>query len=247
MSAAMNRLIAEAGLLLQTSRKTVALTGAGVSTESGIPDFRGRNGLWSRYDPMEYGTIGAFRRNPRKIWKMLAELLDIANARPNAGHYAMAGLEEEKLLTGIITQNIDGLHQKAGSRRVVEFHGSITSFSCQSCGNSYALEDIVRMPLPPSCRRCASILKPDVVFIDEQIPAETLRDMEELLQGTEVLLVAGTSCQMAPASFIPARVRLHGGSIIEINREPALGGLSEITMATGFSKAMTGILSAIRT
>ncbi|MEJ2690695.1 MAG: Sir2 family NAD-dependent protein deacetylase, partial [Deltaproteobacteria bacterium] len=130
------------------SRKTVALTGAGVSTESGIPDFRGKDGLWSLYDPIEYGTIGAFRRDPHKVWRMLTELLTIADARPNQGHLALATLEQKGLLAGIITQNIDGLHQKAGSSKVVEFHGSIDSFSCLVCRQSSPLARIRQMPLP---------------------------------------------------------------------------------------------------
>ena len=116
--------------LLQESRNGVALTGAGVSTESGIPDFHGKNGLWSRYDPIEYGTLGAFMDDPVKVWRMLAGLLDVVDAEPNRGHTALATLEHQGLLTGIITQNIDSLHQKGGSRNVVEFHGSLDTFSC---------------------------------------------------------------------------------------------------------------------
>jgi len=245
MTSAVTALIKEAADLLKSSRKTVALTGAGASTESGIPDFRGRNGLWSRYDPIEYGTIGAFRRNPEKVWRMLAELLLFAEARPNEGHRALARLEEKKLLAGIITQNIDGLHQKAGSKRVVEFHGSLATFSCPVCGKSYGLPEVMELPLPPPCRRCASLLKPDVVFFDEQLPPTALQQTEELLQGTEVLLVAGTSCQVVPASFIPERVRRQGGRIVEINREPALDDMADVVLACQFSKVMTGLLAAL--
>ena len=125
--------------LLQKSHNGVALTGAGVSTESGIPDFRGKNGLWSRYDPIEYGTLNAFMENPEKVWRMLASLLDTVDAKPNKGHKALAALEQQGLLSGVITQNIDSLHQKGGSINVVEFHGTHNTFSCLTCGASYDL------------------------------------------------------------------------------------------------------------
>lgn len=237
--------ILQAARLLRHSGKTVVLTGAGVSTESGIPDFRGKKGLWSRFDPMEYGTIGAFRRDPHKVWRMLAELLDLVDARPNAGHQAMAELEEKGLLAGIITQNIDGLHRKAGSRRVVEFHGGVDNFSCLACGRSYPLAAIRQMPLPPLCGGCTAVLKPDVVFFDEQIPAAALVETEELLSGVDVLLVAGTSCQVVPASYIPGRVQQNGGRIIEINLEPVLDGIAAVTIATSFAAAMTRLLHAL--
>jgi NAD-dependent deacetylase len=229
--------------ILLGSKKTVALTGAGASTESGIPDFRSKGGLWSRYDPMEYGTISAFRRDPAKIWTMLRELLSLTNARPNDGHLALAALEKKELLQGIITQNIDGLHQKAGSENVIEFHGSTRSLICLSCGNRYAVGDIKRLGMPPKCD-CSRILKPEVVFFDEQIPADAMRTTEQLLSGTEVLLVIGTSCQVMPAAMIPHQVIRHGGRIIEINREPVLH-YAAITLAGGFSGIMNKLLRSV--
>ncbi len=156
--------------LLQKSRNGVALTGAGVSTESGIPDFRGRDGLWSRYDPIEYGTLGAFMANPEKVWRMLAGLLAAVDAKPNKGHKALATLEQQGLLSGVITQNIDSLHQKGGSKNVIEFHGSLETFSCLSCGAGYKLAFVHESSLPPHCASCNAILKPDIVFFDELIP-----------------------------------------------------------------------------
>jgi NAD-dependent deacetylase len=238
-------LAARAADLVRRAGKVIALTGAGVSTESGIPDFRSRRGLWSRYDPMEYGTLGAFRRDPRKVWSMLAELLAITDARPNAGHEAMAAMEEMGRLRGIITQNIDGLHQKAGSRMVVEFHGSLASFSCGGCRKRYPLAKVQAMRLPPACQ-CGTILKPDVVFFDEAIPPEALAMTEELVGGADVLVVAGTSCQVAPASIIPGMVRQGGGGIIEINLSPALGQMADITLQGGFSATMSCLLAHLR-
>jgi len=221
--------------LLKQSRNAVALTGAGVSTESGIPDFRGKGGLWSRYDPFEYGTISAFLADPEKIWQMLAGLLKIADAEPNTGHKGLAALEKKGLLNGIITQNIDGLHQKGGSRNVVEFHGSLDTFSCLSCGNNYSLAHVKQYSPPPRCTACDAILKPDIIFYDEHIPEITFTRSRQMLASADLLLVAGTSCQTEPAARIPHQIYNKGGKIIEINKEPALGHLATITLQGNFT------------
>lgn len=231
--------------VLRYSQKVVALTGAGVSTESGIPDFRSAGGLWSRFDPMEYGTLGAFEKDPGKVWKMLRELIDIADATPNPGHKALAKMEEAGILKGIITQNIDMLHQKAGSRTVVEFHGSIGTFTCLECMRKYSLTDVRYMNVPPQCESCSDVLKPDIVFFDEQIPPFVMQQTDDLLKGADVLLVAGTSCQVVPASMIPSRVYQSGGKVVEINLEPALQHIAPISLASGFSETMTALADAL--
>ena len=230
--------IHEAATLLRQSRKSVVLTGAGVSTESGIPDFRGKNGLWSRYDPIEYGTLGAFLNNPRKVWQMLAELLEVIDAQPNTGHKGLARLEGKGLLAGVITQNIDGLHQKGGSKNIVEFHGSFENFTCLECGRNHLLQDVRESALPPHCKSCDKILKPDIVFFDEMIPESVLHETRKLLAGTELLLVAGTSCEVQPAARIPYQVHDNGGKIIEINLEPALHGVADISLIGSFAAVM---------
>lgn len=237
-----NEAIIRAARLFKDARQAVALTGAGCSTESGIPDFRGAQGLWSRFEPQEYGTLGAFRRDPAKVWTMLAELLLLVDAAPNAGHLAMAALEQQGFLQAIITQNIDRLHQKAGSRQVVEFHGSLATFHCQTCDHATAIEAVRQQPLPPACPQCRLLLKPDIVFFDEQIPAAALRETERLVSRADLLLVAGTSCAVAPASRIPAMVAQRGGTVIELNREPVLAGLAALTITSGFADAMTALL-----
>ncbi|MCB2184643.1 MAG: NAD-dependent deacylase [Desulfobulbaceae bacterium] len=237
--------IADAAQALKVSRKTVALTGAGVSTESGIPDFRSANGLWSRFDPIEYGTLGAFRRNPQKVWEMLGELLELVNALPNDGHIALADLEEMGLLNAVITQNIDGLHQQAGSRNVVEFHGSLARFVCLQCRSGVSLEEVLEGELPPSCRHCRQILKPDIVFFDEQISLDVFRKTEKILDDVDLLLVIGTSCQVVPAALIPQTVKRAGGRIIEINLEPALGGLADISIVGSFSEIMRLLIAKV--
>lgn len=231
--------------MLKKSRNCVALTGAGVSTESGIPDFRGKNGLWSRYDPVEYGTLGAFMENPEKIWRMLGSLLDVVAAQPNKGHRALAVLEQQGLLAGIITQNIDSLHQKGGSKNVIEFHGALDSFSCLSCGDTYNLAFVQNVSLPPHCASCNCILKPDIVFFDERIPAPVLVRTEEMLATADLLLVAGTSCQTQPAAGIPSVVYNRGGTIIEINREPALKHLAAVTLEGNFSTVMEKLVTGL--
>jgi NAD-dependent deacetylase len=231
--------------LLQNSRNCVALTGAGVSTESGIPDFRGKDGLWSRYDPIEYGTMGAFMADPEKVWHMLARLLDVVDAVPNKGHKALAVLEQQGLLAGIITQNIDSLHQKGGSINVVEFHGSLGTFSCPSCSESYTLAFVKERSLPPHCASCNGILKPDIVFFDERIPGQVLTRTEEMLASADLLLVAGTSCQVQPAARIPPVVHNRGGKIIEINREPALKHIATVILEGNFSTVMEKLVERL--
>ena len=236
---------------IATSARTIAFTGAGVSTESGIPDFRSAGGLWARFDPAEYATLGAFLKDPEKVWRMLAELEDVLDAEPNAGHIAMAGLEAGGALAGIITQNVDGLHQAGGSAAVVEFHGSGRSFSCLTCGASYPRAEVEKLERPPRCTggarggsgearggACGAILKPDVVFFDEAIPPAALEESARLIEGAELILVAGTSCEVFPASDIPRQVRAQGGRIIEINLEPAAGLAPDISLPGKFSEVM---------
>jgi len=236
----------KAAKLLKQAKNGVALTGAGVSTESGIPDFRGKNGLWSRYDPIEYGTMGSFLDKPEKVWRMLATLLEVVEAQPNEGHRGMAELEQMGILNGIITQNIDGLHQKGGSRNVVEFHGSLDTFSCLSCGLQYGIDSVRDTPLPPSCAVCHAILKPDIVFFDERIPENFLVMAEQMLATADLLLVAGTSCQVQPAARIPFLVFNKGGKIIEINKEPALSHIATVTLQGGFSAVIRELVQRLR-
>ena len=238
--------IVDAARLLKASSKTIALTGAGVSTESGIPDFRSRDGLWSRFDPMEYGTLGAFQRDPEKVWTMLAELMSLIDARPNAGHYVMAEMEESGVLAGIITQNIDSLHQKAGSKRVVEYHGSLDSFTCLQCESSFPIAEVRKLVLPPRCDTCGEFLKPDIVFFDEQIPPSALSETRGLVQQADLLLVAGTSCQVMPAAVIPATLLAQGGKIIEVNREPVLSTQAEVVLEGSFARLMSQLAEALR-
>lgn len=211
--------IERAAKIIRDARRGIALTGAGISVESGIPDFRSAGGLWSKYDPMEYATISAFRANPEKVWQMLREMEElVVNARPNPAHYAMARLEEMGKLVAVITQNIDNLHQMAGSKDVIEYHGNSATLSCLRCGMRYTREEKQAEQIP-RCR-CSMVLKPDVVFFGEPIPVDAMQRSFKLAASCDLLLIVGTSAVVSPANTIPGVAKQAGAKIIEVNLEP---------------------------
>jgi NAD-dependent deacetylase len=215
------KMIGKAARMLCDSRLTLALTGAGISVESGIPDFRSPGGLWERYDPAEYGTIWAFRADPVKVWRMIQEVSEMVNrAQPNPAHLGLARLQNWGLLHTIITQNIDSLHQMAGASRVIEYHGSSRTLSCLSCERRFKAEEVAGV-VPPRCL-CAEILKPDVVFFGEPIPLEALRESQQLASSCETLLVIGTAAEVAPANTLPQTAKVAGARIVEINVQPTV-------------------------
>ncbi len=203
------------------SKKTVAFTGAGISVESGIPAFRGTQGLWEKYDPGEYAHIDAFSCNPDKVWLMLKEMFTlILMAKPNAAHTGLAELERMGLLSSVITQNVDGLHQAAGNRNVIEFHGTHRTFSCLRCPTKMEGSSLMPEDLPLRCSRCSSLLKSDVVPFGEPIPwkAQILSAQES--ETSETMLVIGTSVIVYPAATIPITAKGNGAIVIGINKEP---------------------------
>uniref|UniRef100_A0A7C5ES21 protein acetyllysine N-acetyltransferase n=1 Tax=Desulfobacca acetoxidans TaxID=60893 RepID=A0A7C5ES21_9BACT len=207
----------ELAALLRQTRRALALTGAGISVDSGIPDFRSKDGLWSRFDPLEYATIRAFRKNPAKVWVMLKEMDRLLlKARPNPAHYALAQLERRGHLFGVITQNVDNLHQAAGSRQVVEYHGNAHRFVCLSCGGKWAREDLDLKETPLYCL-CGGLIKPDVVFFGEPIPEEAMAQAEAWTRDCEMLLLIGTSGEVAPANLLPEMAKAQGALIVESN------------------------------
>jgi NAD-dependent deacetylase len=230
--------------LLRSSRLTVALTGAGLSVESGIPAFRGSQGLWDRYDPLEYAHIEAFRADPKKVWEMLAELGGLVErARPNPAHRGLARLEEMGYLRAVITQNIDALHQRAGSREVIEFHGNGQRLVCLGCGRRYAQEAVALGTLPPRCT-CRGVLKPDVVFFGEPIPPEASEKALAYCRQCDLLLVIGTSAVVAPASHLPLIAKQQGARIVEINLERThlSDTVADVVLETSASQALNDIL-----
>lgn len=213
----------ELARLLRDNQPCVVLSGAGVSTESGIPDFRSPTGIWRRYDPQQYATIEAFRRDPARVWDFYGRRLSqLARAQPNAGHRALARLEREGLVDAVVTQNVDGLHRAAGSREVIEVHGSLESAVCPRCGARVEREEVARLleQGPPPCPRCGSIVKPGVVMFGELLPEDAIRRATELARRAGVLLVVGSSLEVWPVAGLPQETLTAGGLLAIVNREP---------------------------
>jgi len=199
------------------ARRPAALTGAGISVESGIPDFRSPDGLWAIFSPEEYATLDVFLGEPEKAWKLYRAIGEsLEGKEPNPAHHALADLERAGRLFGIVTQNVDGLHQAAGSRKVVEIHGDHQHLQCLNCGD---LEEVTAEHYTgveiPRCRRCDSPLKPNVVLFGEGVRG--FDEIEAILDDCDLLLVVGTSAQVYPAAGLPGLVKGQGGLIYEFN------------------------------
>lgn len=211
--------VREAARVMSIRRNVVALTGAGISVESGIPSFRGAQGMWAKYDPMEYATLHAFMQSPRKVWEMLSEMVSVCGgAMPNAAHKSLAALEETGVVRAVITQNVDGLHQAAGSRRVIEYHGNMEELVCVFCWKRYQTRERWTPGAVPLCD-CGEILKPNVVLFGEPIPWPAQEQAEEEARTCGVLVVIGTSAQVSPACDIPRIAKESGAAVVEINPE----------------------------
>ncbi len=233
---------------LAGARRVAALTGAGISTESGIPPFRGKGGLWERFDPMEIAHIDALTRDPAKVWKILVremkELVD--RAKPNDGHNGLAKLEKQNKLKTIITQNIDGLHQAAGNTDVIEFHGSFAWQRCMDCNKKYETRKVDVSEIPPRCE-CSGILRPDAVFFGEMIPADAMRRSRQAATDCDLMLVVGTSAVVQPAAMMPVIAKNAGAKIVEINpeRTPLTNEISDYLIMGQAGEVMNRILEAM--
>lgn len=206
---------------LRGASRATAFTGAGVSVESGVPQFRGNDGLWARYDPAVF-DINHFRSYPRQSWEAILEIFyhTFPNVEPNAGHYALAELEQLGFVREVITQNIDNLHHRAGSTTVWEYHGNSRELLCLSCGAKYPAQHALEARIPPRCD-CGGLLKPDFIFFGEEIPAQAARESERAAGECDLMLVIGTTGEVYPAGFIPHVARESGARIVEINPEPS--------------------------
>ena len=218
------RTITLAADLIKNSHCTVSLTGAGISTPSGIPDFRSPQiGLWTHFDPMEVASLSAFRHNPEQFYQWLHPLaIQMQTAQPNPAHQALARLQSKGYLSVIITQNIDGLHTKAGATDVVEVHGSLDTMSCTNCfhqfpSSTYINDYIIHCTIP-TCQNCGSILKPDIILYEEQLPTETWRKAEEACKRCDLMWIIGTSLEVMPSAKLPMQALDHGAHLIIVNR-----------------------------
>jgi NAD-dependent deacetylase len=218
--------VLQAAELVRHARHPVALCGAGISTPSGIPDFRSPgSGLWERYDPMQVASLTAFRQHPQAFYQWILPLArKMAAAKPNPAHFALAHLEAAGRLDGIITQNIDGLHREAGSRTVIELHGSIRQAACARCYRIYptqqVLENLDDNQSLPRCPECGGVLKPDVVLYGEQLPYKAVRQAEALMDNSDLVLVIGSSLEVMPAAGMPVPALNRGARLIIANRDP---------------------------
>jgi NAD-dependent deacetylase len=233
--------------LLALQRPCVVLTGAGISTESGIPDFRSPGGIWAQYDPLEYATIDAFLEDPAKVWDFYGKRLSSLDAaQPNDGHRALAELEDRGWVRAVITQNIDQLHERAGSRALVEVHGSIRTSSCLACGTVVPFAEVVELLPVPACPSCGRILKPDVVMFGELLPEAAILRATQLAAEAGVLLVVGSSLEVHPVAGLPLATLAAGGSLAIVNRgSTPFDARAAVTIDGGAGETLRALADAL--
>ena len=230
---------------LQKAKKIVFVTGAGISQESGIPTFRGDDGLWRTYDPMQLATINAFNQNPKLVWEWYEDRRkNILAAKPNAGHVAISELAKYKEVW-VLTQNIDGLHQRAGSQNVLELHGSIITIKCTVCNFKDKITSNFS-EMPPLCK-CGNILRPDVVWFGEPLPQDVWGDAMTHSSLCDVMVVAGTSLSVSPANLLPIYAKQNGALMIEVNPEETLMSASmDLSVRSTSAKALPELVSIVK-
>jgi len=211
--------------LIEASNRLVVFTGAGISAESGIPTYRGDDGVWNKYDPAKYAEISNFLADPAYYWSFFREIRYpvLRDATPNPAHLALATLEQRGKLKAVITQNIDGLHQEAGSKRVLELHGNTRRITCMDCGTTCSLEEVhtrLQEVFPPTCQACQGVLKPEVVFFGESLPPDVLDDAVDETRNCDLFLVVGSSLVVQPAASLPPLAVQSGAALVIINRDP---------------------------
>jgi NAD-dependent deacetylase len=242
----MDDLIRNAAEDLCGAKRVTALTGAGASIESGIPPFRGKGGLWEKYDPMEVAHIDSFLQDPVKVWNLLIkDMKDVIDrAKPNDCHKGLVKLEELGKLQTVITQNIDGLHQMAGNTDVIEFHGTFAWQRCMECNTHVETRRVDISTIPPRCD-CGGILRPNAVFFGEMIPQEALWRSRQVATDCDVMLVIGTSAVVQPAALMPVVAKESGAKIIEINPENTLltGDISDYLIKGPAGDVMNRIMA----
>lgn len=251
----MNQKIDQVAKLAAKAGKIVVFTGAGISTESGIPDFRGPGGLWTKYDPDDF-TIDKFlgsHATRRKMWQRLREGGLMEDAQPNAAHYAVVELEKMGKLLSLVTQNVDNLHQKAGSASALirELHGNMQRLVCLNCRESYPVsvvkEKYAGSDDVPSCDYCRGILKPDVIFFGEALPQQILAQAMQEAESCDLMIVIGSSLVVYPAAYVPVHARQSGADLVIINRgETEQDHLAAVRIDAPAGETMTKILNRLQ-
>lgn len=212
-----NRLIAR----LNAAESVAVFTGAGMSAESGVPTFRGEDGIWRKFKPEELATVGAFMRNPELVWEWYKHRKEIiAGIQPNTGHYALVAMEQFHKQFSVITQNIDNLHRRAGSTTVYELHGNIERNYCIGCGTYFDNEEIMKQERAPRCSSCGGLVRPDVIWFGEVLPLDEWNSSVSAAERAEVFFSIGTSAIVYPAASLPLLAKRAGAYIVEINIEP---------------------------
>lgn len=248
-----NKKIQQAAEMISKSASTVALTGAGVSTKSGIPDFRGPDGLWTKVDPAKFASVNGFLSDPKGWWEMALEMAPtVINAKPNPSHTMLAKLEKMGLLDCLVTQNVDGLHQKAGSKNVLEVHGSLFSATCTVCqiqvDRKYLEKAMKKRQIPAMCPTCGGLLKLDTVFFGEALPQKTLGAAVEAARNCQLLLAVGSYLVVYPVATLPTIATQSGAKFIIINQEPTpLDQMADLVFHAEAGETLTQIVKAIQT
>ncbi|MBD3236436.1 MAG: NAD-dependent protein deacylase [Candidatus Eisenbacteria bacterium] len=243
--------LARAEEIVARARQIVAFTGAGISSESGIPTYRDTNdAIWEKYDSETIAEISHFRRDPRNFWRFFQEARYVAmsQAEPNPGHRALAAMERAGRLHSVITQNIDGLHQQAGSQRVIELHGNTRRILCLECGERHAFEEvyeILQLRNPPPCRACGGMLKPDVVFFGEPLPAAALMEAGQAIADCDLLIAIGSSLVVYPAAALPEQAKRQGADLMLVNLTPtAYDSIADVVLPASAGEVLPALARA---
>ncbi len=238
---------AELATALRNARYVTALTGAGISAESGVPTFRdAQTGIWAQFDPLELATPSAFARNPKRVWDWYAMRREmVARAEPNPGHLALAAIERRTPRFLLATQNVDGLHARAGSTRMVELHGNISRVKCSRDHGVVTRWDEPLDDLPPRCPRCGAFLRPDVVWFEEMLPESALLAAEEAARHCDLMLVVGTSAEIYPAAALPETAQRAGALVVEVNPDAtSLSAVADHVIRAPSGRALPALVSA---
>jgi len=248
------RTLERATSLLADSRYAIAFVGAGLSAESGVPTFRGEGGIWTRFGEPDGRDWERFLRDPAAWWSRREQPRQgrddfgtaLASAQPNPGHVALADLERQGILRAIVTQNIDNLHQMAGSQRVLEFHGNRTKLRCIECNARFPRVEFTLETLPPRCPRCAGVVKSDTVMFGEPIPTDVLQESRKEALLADLVLVIGTSAVVYPAAEVPMIAQQRGATLIEVNPNPsAISELCHLSIRLPAGEALPAIVALL--